>query len=53
MQTRTSQYNPGAEVPEKNWMYRLAKRYWFYDFGVYNGHDHSRTSAPSLLANGK
>jgi MoaA/NifB/PqqE/SkfB family radical SAM enzyme len=52
MQTRTSQYNPGAEVPEKNWMYRLAKRYWFYDFGVYNGHDHSRTSAPGLLANG-
>jgi MoaA/NifB/PqqE/SkfB family radical SAM enzyme len=49
MQVRTSQYNPGAEVPEKNWLYRLAKRYWFSDFGVYRGRDHSRTSAPGLL----
>jgi MoaA/NifB/PqqE/SkfB family radical SAM enzyme len=49
MQTRTSQYNPGHEIPEKNWLYRLAKRYWFYDFGVYRGHDHSRTAAPGLL----
>jgi MoaA/NifB/PqqE/SkfB family radical SAM enzyme len=49
MRPRTSQYNPDSEVPEKNWMYRLAKRYWFYDFDVYNGHDHSRTSAPALL----
>jgi MoaA/NifB/PqqE/SkfB family radical SAM enzyme len=50
MTTRTSQYNPGNEVPEKSWMYRLAKRYWFYDFGVYRGHDHSRTAAPALVA---
>jgi MoaA/NifB/PqqE/SkfB family radical SAM enzyme len=35
MSLRTSQYNPGNEVPEKNWLYRLAKRYWFYDFGAY------------------
>src|SRR5438105_3148263 len=49
MQVRTSQYNPGAEVPEKNWLYRLAKRYWFNDFGVYRGHDHSRTAAPALV----
>ncbi len=49
MEVRTSQYNPGNEVPEKSWMYRLAKRYWFNDFGVYRGHDHSRTSAPALL----
>jgi MoaA/NifB/PqqE/SkfB family radical SAM enzyme len=48
--TRTSQYHPGAEVPERNWLYRLAKRYWFSDFGVYRGHDHGRTSAPALLA---
>jgi MoaA/NifB/PqqE/SkfB family radical SAM enzyme len=47
--TRTSQYHPGAEVPERNWLYRLAKRYWFSDFGVYRGHDHGRTSAPALL----
>jgi MoaA/NifB/PqqE/SkfB family radical SAM enzyme len=48
MQMRTSQYNPGQEIPEKNWLYRLAKRYWFSDFGVYRGHDHSRT-APALV----
>jgi MoaA/NifB/PqqE/SkfB family radical SAM enzyme len=50
MSVRTSQYNPGGEVPERNWLYRLAKRYWFNDFGVYRGHDHARASAPALLA---
>jgi MoaA/NifB/PqqE/SkfB family radical SAM enzyme len=49
MEVRTSQYNPGHEVPEKNWVYRLAKRYWFNDFGVYRGHDHGRTAAPGVL----
>jgi MoaA/NifB/PqqE/SkfB family radical SAM enzyme len=49
LRTRTSQYNPGHEVPERNWLYRLAKRYWFNDFGVYRGHDHSQTAAPGLL----
>jgi MoaA/NifB/PqqE/SkfB family radical SAM enzyme len=49
MQTRTSQYSPGREVPEKNWMYRLAKRYWFNDFGLYQGHDHRSTAAPGVL----
>jgi MoaA/NifB/PqqE/SkfB family radical SAM enzyme len=52
MEVRTSQYNPGGEVPEKNWLYRLAKRYWFNDFGVYRGHDHATTSAPGVLRNG-
>lgn len=52
MKTRTSQYNPGNEIPEKNWMYRLAKRYWFYDFGVYQGRDHSKTAAPALVGKG-
>lgn len=37
MTNRTSQYNPGHEVPEKNWLYRLAKRFWFNDFGTYRG----------------
>jgi MoaA/NifB/PqqE/SkfB family radical SAM enzyme len=37
MQPRRSQHNPGHEVPEKNWLYRLAKRFWFHDFGVYRG----------------
>jgi MoaA/NifB/PqqE/SkfB family radical SAM enzyme len=49
MQTRTSQYNPGQEIPEKNWLYRFAKRHWFNDFGLYRGQDHSRASAPALL----
>ena len=35
MTLRSSQYNPGHEIPEKHWMYRLAKRYWFNDFGAY------------------
>src|SRR2546421_4245243 len=35
MDNRPSQAGTGVEVPEKNWLYRLAKRYWFNDFGVY------------------
>jgi MoaA/NifB/PqqE/SkfB family radical SAM enzyme len=49
MTVRTSQYSPGSEVPEKSWLYRLAKRFWFNDFGAYAGHDHSRTAAPGLV----
>jgi MoaA/NifB/PqqE/SkfB family radical SAM enzyme len=49
MTVRTSQFNPGSEIPEKNWMYRLAKRYWFNDFGVYRGRDHGKASAPAML----
>ncbi len=49
MTTRTSQYNPGSEIPEKNWIYRLAKRHWFNDFGVYRNRDHSQTAAPALV----
>ncbi|MGV3772458.1 MAG: radical SAM/SPASM domain-containing protein [Verrucomicrobiales bacterium] len=36
MQPRKSQFLPGEEIPEKHWMYRLAKKYWFNDFGVYD-----------------
>jgi MoaA/NifB/PqqE/SkfB family radical SAM enzyme len=35
MENRSSQYAPGEEVREKSWVYRFAKHYWFYDFGVY------------------
>lgn len=49
MKVRTSQYNPGNEIREESWMYRFVKRHWFYDFGVYNGHDHSETAAPALV----
>jgi MoaA/NifB/PqqE/SkfB family radical SAM enzyme len=37
MDNRPSQAGTGVEVPERNWLYRLAKRYWFNDFGVYHG----------------
>ncbi len=50
MQVRTSQYNPNQEIPEKNLLYRLAKRFWFNDFGVYRGHDHRLSSAPGILS---
>ncbi|MEX0716128.1 MAG: radical SAM protein, partial [Planctomycetaceae bacterium] len=49
MRVRTSQYNPGSEIPEKSWAYRLAKKFFFNDFGVYADLDHSRTSAPALV----
>ncbi|MGE3804382.1 MAG: radical SAM/SPASM domain-containing protein [Gemmataceae bacterium] len=50
LQVRTSQFNPGQEIPEKSWLYRLAKRFWFHDFGVYAGRDHSKSAAPGVLA---
>ncbi len=50
MKVRTSQFNPGNEIPEKNIWYRLAKRFWFNDFGVYRDQDHSSTAAPGVLA---
>jgi hypothetical protein len=49
MTTRTSQFNPAGEIPEKNLLYRLAKRFWFNDFGAYDGFDHMQASAPALL----
>jgi MoaA/NifB/PqqE/SkfB family radical SAM enzyme len=36
MTARTSQYMPMEEVPEKSWAYRLAKRFFFNDFGAYD-----------------
>ncbi|MCA9231480.1 MAG: radical SAM protein [Planctomycetales bacterium] len=36
MTPRPSQYNVAAEVPEKNWIYRFAKRHFFSDFGAYD-----------------
>jgi MoaA/NifB/PqqE/SkfB family radical SAM enzyme len=32
---RSSQHSPGHEVPEENWMYRFAKKHWFFGFGAY------------------
>jgi hypothetical protein len=44
MQPRFSQWLPGEEVPEKHWMYRLAKKYWFNDFNAYAGAAHDKTA---------
>lgn len=38
METRPSQYNPGLEVPERSWAYRIAKKIAFSDYGVYGQH---------------
>lgn len=35
MQPRTSQHQPGREIPEEHWAYRFAKRHWFFGFGAY------------------
>ena len=36
MKPRHSQWLPGDEIPEKHWMYRWAKRFFYTDFGAYN-----------------
>jgi MoaA/NifB/PqqE/SkfB family radical SAM enzyme len=35
MESRGSQHDPGNEIPEKHWMYRFAKKHWFFGFGAY------------------
>ena len=35
MTPRFSQWLPGEEIPEKQWMYRWTKRHWFSDFNAY------------------
>jgi MoaA/NifB/PqqE/SkfB family radical SAM enzyme len=42
MTPRSSQWLPGEEVPERHWMYRIAKKYWFNDFGAYRNLDRDR-----------
>ncbi|HEX6740096.1 MAG TPA: radical SAM protein [Vicinamibacteria bacterium] len=32
---RSSQHQPGQEVPEEHWAYRFAKKHWFFGFGAY------------------
>lgn len=44
MQPRYSQWLPGCEIPEKHWMYRLAKKYGFNDFGAYRNARHDTTA---------
>ncbi len=50
MQVRTSQFNPHDAIPEKSWAYRIAKRMFFNSFDVYAGRDHTRNSAPAVIA---
>jgi hypothetical protein len=35
MTPRTSQWDQGNEIPERNFVYRFAKKHWFNDFGAY------------------
>jgi MoaA/NifB/PqqE/SkfB family radical SAM enzyme len=35
MTPRTSQHQPGDEIPEDHWAYRFAKKHWFFGFGAY------------------
>ena len=51
MAPRPSQFIPGKEIPEKHWMYRLAKSMFFNDFGVYAELDPSKAAhAPVNLS---
>lgn len=35
METLAGHHIPGKEIPEKSWMYRFAKKNWFFGFGAY------------------
>ena len=35
MQPRNSQYDPKNPIPEEHWLYRFAKKHWFFGFGAY------------------
>ncbi|MBI5768331.1 MAG: radical SAM protein [Verrucomicrobia bacterium] len=50
MTPRFSQWLPGEEVPEKHWMYRLAKKYWFHDFGAYRATAHDAEGKAAALS---
>lgn len=49
MEPRFSQWLPGEEIPERHWMYRLAKKYWFYDFDAYRNVAHDAATKASAL----
>ncbi len=35
MVPRGSQHNPQEQIPEETWIYRFAKKHWFFGFGAY------------------
>jgi MoaA/NifB/PqqE/SkfB family radical SAM enzyme len=37
MTPRPSQWIKEENIPEKHWMYKVAKRFFYHDFGVYEG----------------
>jgi len=49
MTPRFSQWLPGEEIPERHWMYRWAKKYWFNDFGAYANTAHDSESKAKAL----
>ena len=52
MTPRFSQWLPGEEVPERHWMYRLAKKHWFCDFGAYRNAAHETQAKETALKAG-
>ena len=50
MTPRFSQWLPGEEIPEKHWMYRWSKKFWFTDFGAYAKADHDETKKAKVRA---
>ncbi len=49
MTPRFSQWLPGEEVPEKHWMYRVSKKFWFYDFNAYANVSHDAAAKARAL----
>lgn len=39
LKSRASQWREGEEIPEQHWMYKIAKRFFYHDFGVYRDLD--------------
>jgi len=35
LEPRSSQHLPGSEIPEESWLYRFAKKHWYFGFGAY------------------
>ena len=50
MTPRFSQWLPGEEIPERHWMYKISKRFWFNDFNAYHHADHDNTARAKAMA---
>ena len=35
LEPRSSQHNPAEQIPERHWLYRFAKKHWYFGFGAY------------------